>query len=336
MKRFWSTPEYVRQQRLRRRKNDRRLGRRTGRPRRSPSSAARTSPGTLLLRAPAVLSLVESPRENLAFVTKFRNYLLVKDSMISLDLRGVSSFTAEMLLLLRATMDGSTLHRGVQGNLPAEPAIATEFKGSGFFSGFTRPPTGLPAPKGLMLHHSRVAVHSDIAAQLVRFAVREASIPPKSAAACYRTLVELMTNTHNHAMTDENDTQTGSRVRWSASVYCREGIAYFSFVDLGVGITSSVPARDLAQRTGATISGYGRRRLLSDAFSGHLGSATGRPGRGLGLPKIRQEAQKGHLQDLLVLTSDVVGGVADLSFRAAGGRLRGTLFRWRVVGGRAK
>ena len=282
-----------------------------------------------------MLSVVESPADSLAFAQKFRHYLLVKETTVYLDLGGVTKFTAEMLLLIRSFMDGSSLHRGVRGNLPADPAIATEFKASGFFAGFTRPPTGLPAPKGLMLHHSRVAVHADVAAKLVEFAVREASIEPPAAAACYRTLVEVMTNTHNHAMTLNDGAPTGSRVRWSASVYCRNGVAYFSFIDLGIGIAASIPARALVQRAGATISSYGRRHLLSDAFLGRLGSVTRKPGRGLGLPRIRQEAQDGHLRDLLVLTSDVVGAVADLDFRPAGGTLRGTLFRWRVVGGRS-
>ena len=335
MKRFWSTPEYVRQQRLRQRKHDRRRELRTSKPSRSGLSTASATPGTFLLRAPEILSVVESPAESLAFAKRFRQYLLVKETTVSLDLRRVTQFTAEMLLLIRALMDSPTLHRGVRGNLPEDPAIATEFKASGFFAGFTRPPTGLPAPKGLMLHHSRVAVHAEVAAQLVEFSMKEASIEPPAAAACYRTLVEVMTNTHNHATTLDDGAQTGSRVPWSASVYCRDGVAYFAFIDLGIGIAGSIPARDLVQRAGATISTYGRSHLLSDAFLGRLGSVTRKPGRGLGLPRIRQEAQRGHLQDLLVLTSDVVGAVADLDFRRAGGTLRGTLFRWRVVGGRS-
>lgn len=78
------------------------------------------------------------------------------------------------------------------------------------------------------------------------------------------------------------------------------------------------------------MSASGRSNLLKDAFEGRVGSATGKPGRGLGLPRMMKHAKEGRLLQLQVLTSDVVGSVVNLDFRSASHSLRGTVFRWQT------
>ena len=174
-----------------------------------------------------------------------------------------------------------------------------------------------------------------MAAELVEFARQHASVNHKYINTCFQTLVEVMTNTHNHARGGELvGDQKGSEQKkkrpqkWFVSVYCRGGTAYFSFIDLGVGILNSVPARTMRRRLGASISSYGRIALLKAAFEGKIGSATNKPGRGLGLPRMKRDADKNMLLDLQVLTSDVVGSVSDLDFRSVSYSLSGTMFRW--------
>ena len=75
-----------------------------------------------------------------------------------MDLSAVERFTSGSLLVLRAIMDAKSraLHTHVGGNLPDDPTVASEFKASGFFSGFAIPPADLPEPKGLMLKKSNL------------------------------------------------------------------------------------------------------------------------------------------------------------------------------------
>ena len=251
-----------------------------------------------------------------------------------MDLSKVETFTSISLLVLRAIMDARSRAPDTQvgGNLPLEPSVATEFKASGFFSGFAKAPPDLPPPRGLMLNKSHSMVYSKVAAELVDFASERIKITKQCADASSQNLVEVMTNTHNHAGTKRNG--QGPRrqqyERWWASVYCRDGIAYFNFVDLGVGILNSVPAKSFVrqlQKSGV-MSSVGRSNLLKNAFEGHVGSATRKPGRGLGLPRMRKHAKEGRLLRLQVLTLDVVGSVVDLDFRSASSSLRGTVFRW--------
>ena len=183
-----------------------------------------------------------------------------------------------------------------------------------------------------MLQKSNRKVYSKVAAELVDFALDHVPMTKECANACWQNLVEVMTNTHNHAQVHGQRTRREQRLLqpWFASVYCRERTAYFNFVDLGVGILRSAQTRHFLRKLQATASAYGRSRLLRDTFEGRIGSVTGKPGRGLGLPKMRQDAKNDRLPDLQILTADVVGSVAELDFRSTGESLQGTAFRWCV------
>lgn len=329
MKHLWSTHEFTLRQQRRRRKFDRRrhlAQKRQTALRERPTrlrptrSRQRGSP----LRAPETLGLFNAPNETLKYCNTLRDHLTQPDMEIFLDLGDVQNFTSDALLLIRAIMDSRAYHTQIRGNLPRDPTVASEFKASGFFAGFAKPPEDLPLPKGLILKKSNNTVRAKIAAELVDFAKEHMPIAKECTNACFQTLVEVMTNTHNHA----GGQKQRFPPKWFVSVYCRDQTAYFSFIDLGIGILKSAPARNMLQETSALISSHGRTSLLKDAFEGKIGSATRKPGRGLGLPKMKKDARRGTLSNLQVLTSDVVGSVADLDFKKVAHSLRGTAFSW--------
>lgn len=100
-----------------------------------------------------------------------------------------------------------------------------------------------------------------------------------------------------------------------------------------MNINKSAPAKSYKrklQKSGVLSPLYGRPNLLKAAFEGHVGSVTGKPGRGLGLPRMKKHAEEKRLLNLRVLTSDVVGPVFDLGFRSARQALRGTVFGWQT------
>lgn len=335
MKRLWSTPAFVNAQRIR----ERRLLRRrqfTRKHRRPHVGPGQLDPRRVdrQLVAPEALDLFGEPDDTIKYVNDLRQALQTQGMRVFLDLTAVVTFTSVSLLVLRAIMDTRSRAPDTQvhGNLPVDPVVATEFKESGFLTGFAKTPPDLPPPQGLMLNKSDSTVYSRVAAELVDFASARIRITKECAYASSQNLVEVMTNTHNHARSERHKKRLSTRQneRWWASVYCRDNIAYFSFVDLGVGILNSVPAKSFwrrLQKSGATFS-PGRSRLLKGAFEGRIGSATGIPGRGLGLPTMRKHAKEGRLAQLQVLTSDVFGSVVALDFRSARYPLRGTVFRW--------
>ena len=341
MKRLWSTPKFASRNEIRARKFQRRRhkARLTG-----PRTELRSTPAQqeLLLKAPRVLKLFDAPSDTLDYCYRLETHIVTPNTRVFLDLSGVLEFTTDALLLLRAILGSPSRGRRteVRGNLPSDPVVAAEFKESGFFTGIAHPPANLPNAKGLMLNKSHDRVYASIAAELVDFARAHSSMSCECAKACWQSLVELMTNTHNHAATKRGTHRrphnSSHGHKWFASVYCRDHVAYFNFIDLGVGILNSAPVKNFLQALRSSMSAHGQIRLLTDAFCGRVGSATGRPGRGLGLPKIRGQAKEHLLPHLEVLTSNIVGCVGDLNFRSVDGSLHGTAFRWHTDSGRGK
>ena len=337
MKRLWSTHAFVAGQKIRARKRDRR--RRTVRDRRSTPMERRrprVRQNDQRLVAPGRLDLFGDTHETVRYCNQLRQALLKQGTRIFMDLSAVETSTSDSLLVLRAIMDASSRapDTHVGGNLPLDAKVASEFKASGFFEGFAKPPADLPQPKGLMKKKSYRMVYSRVAAELVDFAAERTLVTHECANASSQNLVEAMTNTHNHAGYPQRSKGSRRRQheRWWASVYCRDNVSYFSFVDLGVGILKSAPAKGFLRKLqkSGVMPASGRASLLKDAFEGRIGSATGKPGRGLGLPRMRKHAKEGRLLQLQVLTSDVVGSVVNLDFGSASHSLRGTVFRWQT------
>ena len=292
------------------------------------------------VKAPAHLSLFDNTEETIRYCEDVGRRASKPNAEVYLDFSEVGRFTTDALLLVRAIMDnhdkkGVVRHPAVfRGNLPTNQQVAAEFKATGFFEGFAKPPKNLPEPKGFMLQESKDVVHARVAADLSRFAVKNVKISPRSVIASSRNLVELMTNTHEHAKRrriNGKDKAPQPSTMWFASVYCREGVAYFNFLDLGMGIMGSAPVKDLKLRMmrflGSDIS---NPELLTKVFNGEAGSSTRKPWRGQGLPRMKRDAEAGRLVSLSVLTSDVIGTVEGLDFRPIGEGFRGTAFRWQV------
>ena len=217
------------------------------------------------------------------------------------------------------------------GNLPVQPRVAAKVKQSGFFEGFVKPPGELPLPKGIMRKKTSTRVESEIAAELVSFAMDHATVSKTIADACNRTMVELMLNTLNHAtQVGDPKLRKAKPIAWRASVYCEDGVAYFTFLDLGVGILRSFAPRRFLRLAGLPLAAYGEVNLLREVFKGNVGASADMPGRGYGLTQMRATAETFPVLNLQVLTSGVVGELASLSFRNIKTRFYGTVFRWRT------
>jgi hypothetical protein len=183
-----------------------------------------------------------------------------------------------------------------------------------------------------MRRKTSTRVESEIAVELVSFAADHASVPKSIADACNKMLVELMLNTLNHAtQVREQRRGRGKPTAWRASVYCEDGIAYFTFLDLGVGILRSFAPRNYLRILGVSLAAYGEVRLLGEVFKGNVGASADKPGRGYGLTRMRETAERFPVLHVEVLTSSVVGQIANLRFRRIEHRLTGTVFRWRTA-----
>ena len=192
MKRFWSTRSFVAGQKIRARQRERR--RRSSRRLYASfvreTTSLRVDQEPVSLKAPKMLKLFSQPDATLAYCSMLRSYLARPGTTVFLDFSEVESFTTDSLLLIRSVMDRLSRARQthVRGNLPSKPGVAAEFKASGFFSGFAKPPADLPEPRGIMLKKSANVVHSKVAADMVDFARKHTTVTKPCADACFQTL----------------------------------------------------------------------------------------------------------------------------------------------------
>ncbi len=273
------------------------------------------------------LDPVEDDSATVANCEKIRQHLK-NDRPVFVDISGLTGFTLAGAIYLAASLTHSSSRSLVRGNLPANKTVASEFLESGFFSGFKLQDGRLPSPRGSWRRRQQHEVAAEIAEELVDFANRGIEVEPEQARAIWQNLVECMTNTRNHA-TLKGETH---EVPWIAGVWCNNGIAHFAFVDEGVGICGSTEAQSWLKFKGLSLLGYGPDRLIKDAFEGSLGSSTGERGRGLGLPRMRRDADAGLLQNLCVRTGRATGRIDKMVFRKAKEHLRGTVLTWMAVG----
>ena len=276
-----------------------------------------------------------------------RNLVRRRGAQIFVDLSSMEEFTLAGAIFLSASIDGMgrespIVRRGpksmVSGNMPDKSRVASEFWASGFFDGFAGT-ANLPPSDAVWTRAKERIVVAKKAEQLVDFA--ESKIQIRSAAhrrAICQNLVECMTNTHNHAgrkrvvSSKNEDANTEIHSEWIAGVMCKDDTAYFAFVDLGVGICGSSAVQGLLREVGRTLQGYGPDKMVKKAFEGELGSSTRERGRGLGLPRMRRDAQTGLLEDLQIRTGKVEGHIGKMTFRKVSENMPGTIFTWTASG----
>lgn len=112
----------------------------------------------------------------------------------------------------------------------------------------------------------------------------------------YDFLVELIGNSVEHGIQHKNINWWLWRERDS-----RKKCFRYVFVDMGVGIINSYKESQILP----FMSFLNKQKLLLDAFDGRLGSTTGMPGRGRGLPQIKDIVEKGLLSDFVLITNNV-------------------------------
>lgn len=182
--------------------------------------------------------------------------------------------------------------------------------------------------RGIYLQSRDVRTRPEVAAKVKTWAATHAAISPAQQRALYRTILEAMSNTATHAG-DEPTT-----VPWSLAARRIPGGVEVAFLDLGHGVLNTARLRLYNE----ILDPPDPEVLLEEVFRGELGtrksrSATRKTNRGLGLPRMRDDAQAGRVQDLFVLTNSAYGIVAADRYQrlGAGMSFPGTYLFWRIL-----
>jgi len=276
------------------------------------------------LKVPRTFSMIENPVETIAFFGMFRD--LTRKNNLRLEMQEVSRITIDAITALVAEIVALGQSRLVNGTYPKDNGCRDFLMQSGFHDYVKALQPVPPGKKGKIAKRKSKVVESMTAKDLIRFGSEAAYGTAQRCYAAFATLVECMSNTHNHAT---GRTATQGTETWYSTVYGdkeRNRIC-FAFLDTGVGIFRSV-RYGLIRRLYRLVKWQDDRQILKDILHGQVESRTGLPFRGKGLPSIYRDLQAGRIKSLVIVANDVYANVATDDFRILNTRYPGTLLYW--------
>jgi hypothetical protein len=284
---------------------------------------------TKTIKVPSNFSFINNTLGILHFFDQMRTAYL-KKRRVFVDLSEIEELTPDAIIALLSKMDDRNFisRQVVSGNTPRNTNLRNIFTQSGFFDYVKAYDKPLKSGDSLILPEKSRRVESDTADELVRFVTKKLFGAHRRCHGIQATLVECMTNTHNHAA----PVGPHKEKWWSAVYYDRVADkAQFIFVDNGVGIFESAEMGPVLKA--ARYLQYGSNAdVLREMLKGNVQSRTKLSYRGKGLPAIYKALMRGQLKDLIIISNDVYAKVADDDYQKLTRPFNGTFFYWEMPG----
>lgn len=275
------------------------------------------------VKLPPNFSFIDNPKAVLKVFAQFRAFAR-EGTDVLLDFQDVDRITPDAIALLLAKASFYSKTIMVRGNRPKKQEADLMLHESGFYRlvgvSQKKPSYGL-----LEMHKSKV-VDPLVAANARRLAAEKTfGDSDRKIQPLYRTLIECMANTRNHASPDQT-------INWWLSVYNDPltKITSFAFCDTGVGIFKSAKIKKLA-KFALGIGYYSRKDILRLILEGKVPSSTGLPYRGKGLPKIYSDYKNKHIKRLFIAANDIFADFDSGTFLELEDELNGTFLYWEVA-----
>jgi hypothetical protein len=184
-----------------------------------------------------------------------------------------------------------------------------------------------------ILTHAMKSVDSLLSEKIIKSASTTVWGTPRRCRGIYRTLIELMQNTNNHASPDTE----GDKHWWLSVKHFRsEKRVAFSFVDYGVGVFNSLEHKragskffDVLPKILRLFKPKNKPDILKLIFQGELHKiASGKYYRGKGLPGIYNAYHNGNFGDFVMITNDVMYDSRTEEYRNLEIPFSGTFVYW--------
>jgi len=244
-----------------------------------------------------------------------------------INLEDIKRLTPDALLYLLALLDRSKRNaKPVQfrGNSPRDEAIHELFECSGFYK-YVLSDQQNRNNKDILSVESGQMPNPKCIGTLISF-IRDkfGIIEPKETIALYSVIMDAMINVYEHAYTGKN---TKNRCWWLMAKYESNNSIVFALVDNGRGIPATIRKKYLG--LGDILSNDAE--LIASTVKGENRSETGELYRGKGLPKIREYALSGRIEDLYIVSKKGYYIVNDDSCIEQKLSFLGTLLTWRFI-----
>lgn len=266
---------------------------------------------------------------NPALVIKQLNTILkargknAKSIRLDLDLRNVVHFDLGALTCLLSTLRFTTNYAG---NLPTDPTCRIFFEESGFLS-LMRDINGnlfkSPNSNNLMFEKgtdktSNRKVGEEIKKAIKHLTGNESTFPP-----VYSIIQEICPNSIEHANSKVKD------INWMMGIHYEDDKVCFAMADKGYGILKTIK-KSLPQKVLDKFRD--EKEILLSAFSKEYQSQTEDDNRNKGLPRIKLVADKGYVQNMIVITNSTLLNLSNPEdSQLLGANFGGTFYYWEIT-----
>lgn len=280
--------------------------------------------------APKNFSLIENTEEVLTYF-EIAKKNLNEGYPIGFDISEIDALTTDAIALQIARIKDINFHkkRGIMGNSPNDPKLKELFLQSGFFN-YVQTKGAKPQIKDTTLIHkiTNNKVEPIIAKEACLFGLRHTFKNEEIFDPLYDIIVEIMQNTNNHAGEERG------KYNWWIHIY-NDPVTQsskYTFLDLGVGIFESLPARTFKEKTIKEKLGLAHNTdLIKPLFEGEIKSRTGRPERGKGIPQVYESSMDPSFSKFILITNDVFVNLKTLETKKLKNNFSGTLFYWELT-----
>jgi hypothetical protein len=272
---------------------------------------------SLIDNTEAVLSYFKSARENLN-----------NGFPISFDISKIETLTPDAIALQIARIKDANFHKnsGILGNAPDDPNLQQLFLQSGFYQ-HVKTQGNKPQSKDTLIHKvTKNKVEPQLAKEACLVGLRHTFQSEEIFDPLFDILIEIMQNTNNHAG------ETRGEYDWWLHIFNEPetNISKYTFLDLGVGIFESLPARSFKRKIGDLVGLTHNASLVEPLFNGEIKSRTGRPERGNGIPQVYDSSKHKAFNRFVMITNDVYVNMKTLEIKKLRNNFSGTLFYWEL------
>jgi hypothetical protein len=288
--------------------------------------------------APIKCSILNNTDEFCKFISDIHFFYKARKP-IFVNMKNVQEIDDDAILVMLSIMiEFKEKKIRYNGNYPENKEIADKFRNSQFFKYLDAKTLKddqyeLNSLDNQILTHANKNVNPILASTILDDATTFLWGKPKWCKGAYRTIIELMQNTNNHAELGHK----GAKHWWlSISKNKDENKVYFSFVDYGIGIFKSLEKK---KESSWLKSAY--NILKKELYSNHIilkkmlfgeisNTSTGEIYRGKGIPGIKEVLDRNGISSLYIITNDVYADVSNGDFSQLKNHINGTFVYWEL------
>lgn len=287
--------------------------------------------------APEHFCIKENPERVIEFINKLNEHL-TRGKSCYIDLSAVKQLSPDAVVVLLSILSQFKRRRVLfNGNFPNDQEVKRQLIGLGFLENLYDAPGIIrydTSTRDVIRKHGKVPL-GKLAKDLILQSTKNIWKEPKRCQGVYRILMELMQNTHSHAIIG----QEGVENWWISKNYDESNnTESFSFVDYGVGVFNSLEHKrpgtkffGALDRIRRSITEPSNNKVLQLILEGELHrTSTGHYYRGKGLPGIKTAMERNQISNLYIITNDVYANVAAKIFVPLRNSFSGTFIYWEL------